>query len=135
MGFSFKNFNKKTGNVFDVDTDREYLRLSDLGNNFIFKVDGFFINPKSKFGVHAVVQADVPFPVNVSMPNGLTEVFESILKDEQAVKAVKEGSCFMKVKQYTSKKFGKVCFTAEFVDPCEPSKIDTDQVHDEKVPF
>lgn len=134
MGFSFKKFNKTT-DVFNVETNREYLRLSDLGNNFIFKVDGFFINPKSKFGKHAVVQADVPFPVNISIPNSLTETFENILKDSDAVNAVKNGECFMKVKQYTSKKFGRVCFTAEFIEPCEPSQIDGDAVHDEKVPF
>lgn len=134
MGFSFKKFNKN-GDVFDVDTDREYLRLSDLGNGFIFRVDGFFINPKSKFGKHAVVQADVPFPINISIPNGLTETFEGILKDKDAVNAIKNGECFMRVKQYTSKKFGRVCFTADFVEPCEPSKIDSDAVHDGNVPF
>lgn len=133
MAFSFKDFNRTT-DIFNVETDREYLRLSDLGNNFIFRIDGFFINPKSKFGAHAVVQCDVPFPINVSMPNSLTETFQEILKQPDAVQAIKDGDCFMKVKQYTSKKYGRVCFTADFIDPCEPSKIQGD-LDSEKVPF
>lgn len=132
--YSFKKFNKQDS-PFDVDTDREYVSLSELGNGFVFKIDGIFINPKSKFGAHAVVQANVPYPVNISMPNSLTDVFKEILNDNEAVKAIKEGTCFMKVKQYTSKKYNRVCFTADFVEPCEPSKYQNEEASTTNVPF
>lgn len=135
MAFSFSKYNSEFSNPFKVDTDRDYIKLSDLGNGFVFRVDGLFINNKGRYGSHAVVQADIPFPINVSMPNGLTDAFNELLKDGEAIEAIKNGECFMKVRQYTSKKYGKTCFTADFVKPQEVSKFDIDSKKEENVPF
>lgn len=127
--FSFSKYNSSFSNPFGVDTNRPYLKLSDLGNDFIFKVDGVFINSKSKYGSHAVIQSDINnSPVNISMPNGMTETFEELLKDSDAINAIKEGQCFMKVIGYDSRKYNRHCFTADFIEPCEVSTM-------ESVPF
>lgn len=133
MSYNFSRYNNEYSNPFGVDTERDYVSLKDLGNGFVFRVDGLFINQKSKYGSHAVVQASIPYPVNVSMPNSLTDMFTQLLGDEKAVEAIVGGECFMKVKQYTSKKYGRVCFTADFVKPQPTSEMK--QSTDEKVPF
>lgn len=135
MAFNFSKYNSEYSNPFGVDTDREYVKLSDLGDGFIFKVDGLFINNKGKYGSHAVLQANIPYPVNISMPNGMTDMFNEILKDNEAVEGIKAGTCFMKVKQYTSKKYGRVCFTADFVKPQKASEMLEQDSDTAQVPF
>lgn len=105
-------------NPFDVTTENPYINLSDLQDGQVIVIDGFFINPKGKYGKHPVAQIcnEKGEIYNLSLPKSLTNVFEQILDSDEMVQAVKDGQCKAKVVKYFSKRFEKWCYTINFVD-------------------
>lgn len=114
-GFSFaQTFN---GSTFDVDiTDFEYCKLAALYNadapNTVYKLDGAWVS-KSPLGESPVfICAEIGKLVN--MPMFMADSVKNILKNADAVDAIKGGKVGFKL--YTYESHGKTCYGVKYVD-------------------
>lgn len=113
MSFGTKR-SKGTVN-FNVDVSGfEFKSLKDLEVGSIYKIDGLYINTKSKFGSHpvAIVADD---KILVDLPKHLVEEVKDILSDAEDVADIKAGKCGFRVYEYTTDD-GLVCRSINWMD-------------------
>lgn len=129
MAFSFSGFNNNF-NRFKVEPDENatYYKPVELvdadGDDTTYNMVCCYINSKGKFGSHPVAGFTCENPASafaetiswLSLPQHLTETFEKILEDDNAVNAINNGECHFKLKKLHTKKYDKDFFTVEFVD-------------------
>ena len=94
VGFSFK----KIRDIFE-DTDT-------------VQVFGFFFTKSDNFGLQPIAICD-DFLLN--LPTHLRDTISEMLKDKETVKAIDNGECTLKFRQYDSK-YNKKCFAVEFIN-------------------
>ena len=118
--FSFsKKFN--TEKLFNIETeDFEYMSLEDLYRATssleeppVFVVRGVYINRKSLYDPAPVVVLDDTY---VNLPSHLLPACEEMLHDRLAVDAINEGKCGFRIEKYFQKRYGKECYSVEWVD-------------------
>lgn len=118
MSFA-KKYNKGKERIFDIDiSDFRYMSMEDVFKNFgsnIIKVDGLYINTKSDYGDHPVA-INVDDGLLIDLPQHMTEVVKEILKDSESISLIKKGAVGLSAQKYTSKKYKKTCYSAEWVD-------------------
>jgi hypothetical protein len=117
MSFAQK-YNK--GNViFDIDiTNFHFFKLEDIYASYgkgEVKVDGLYINKKSKFDPHPVA-INVEEKMLIDLPEHMTETVEEILKDGESISLIKRGCVGLRATKYIDKKYKKTCYSAEWVD-------------------
>lgn len=118
MSFANK-YNKGKERIFDIDiSDFQFMSLGEVFNNFgsiSIKVDGLYINTKSDYGNHPVA-INVDNGLLIDLPQHMTEVVNEILKDGESISLIKKGVVGIRAQKYTSKKYKKTCYSAEWVD-------------------
>ena len=116
MAFSFgKKYNVER--LFDIDTTGfEYRSLRELFNDNgpekVYPVNAIYINLK---GIEPapVVACDDYF---VNFPSHLVEIAREILKDDEAIEAIKENRVGFTIYQYHTKKYNRDCYSIRWVD-------------------
>lgn len=114
---NFTQFNKNQFKKIDWQIEtKEYCfkKLSEYGNNAIINVKGFFFM-KTNFGLQ-LIAIDEQNKTLVNLPCNKQETISNLLKDDNAINAIKNGECFIQVRSYHSKKYNKECFTFDFVE-------------------
>lgn len=100
MGLMNK-FNK--GNAFkDIDTSNmDYVSLADVYDEKnpekVFKIQGVYINPKSKLGASCVAIGE---DVQYNLPQHQVENIQQMLDDEEVINAIRNGHVGFKITPY-----------------------------------
>lgn len=115
MGFSDK-YNK--GSKFDVNTaEFEYKNLKELfeknGADCKYRLLGFYINNKSKFGAAPVAICEGFF---ANLPSHELDTVKEMLADPETVQDIKAGTCGFVIEPYKSKNFGTDCLGVRWCD-------------------
>ena len=115
--FNFSNVNKGTSKFdFQIPENTEFCKLSELqAVSTPIVVRGFYINKKGKFADHPV--AIVTYGENVKLvdlPSHMTDTITDLMADDDAVSEINAGHCGLKPTSYTSKKYNRQCYGADF---------------------
>ena len=125
---NFSNFNKNHYEKIDwkIDTKNfSFKKISDLYEEGIIKqvCRGFFFTKSKDFGIQPnAILSDCL----LNLPKHLTDVISEVLKDKEAVEAIKRGELTLVFRKYDSK-YKKDCYTVEFSN--------TEQIEDEVKTF
>ena len=107
----------KNKRAFDINIDGfEFKKLSDLEEDKIYPLLGFYINVKGKFGDHPVFISD---GILVDVPPHMTEDTKEMLKDPEMLEAIRAGRIGFHVYQYTSKTYKKECYAVALDDAAD----------------
>lgn len=106
------------GTKFDIDTAGfQYVSLKnlqdpeDLGK--VFRIRGFYINRKSRFGDSPVAILDDCF---VNLPAHLTADVADMLQDPDTVQDIKDGKCGFTIEEYDDKNYNRHCYSVRWCD-------------------
>lgn len=111
---NFTQFNKMNRIDWGVKTENlPFKKLSELANEKIevVKVRGFYLC-NTKFGKQANMITDSAV---VNVPKSLTDTIESILNDSEAINAIKNGECYIRIRKYHSITYNKDCYSFDFI--------------------
>lgn len=141
MAFSVNKFNKQR--LFNIDASKylpeecpwecaanpetgellPYAKLESLydfalameggAENYVFTIIGLYRGTKGNFGPSFNVATEYSY---VNFPAHMNQQCEELLQDAAAVNAIKRGRIGFKVRQYTQARYGRTCYTPEFVD-------------------
>lgn len=114
----FTSLNRNTNNkLFDVTIENpQYRKLSDFVGMKL-RVDGMYINTKSKFGdepIFIVFTGDSHYFVH--LPKSHLETIKTITSNSEMVAGVNNHECYIEVVSYHSKRFDKVCNDIVFIE-------------------
>ena len=105
-------------NVFGIDTTNyKYVGLKELFNtdpNAHYKVLGFFVNSKGKFGPEP--NAIIENKLIVNLPRHLLETVNELLDDDKYIEYIKQGHVAFSVYQYHSNKYNKDAYSVTWLD-------------------
>lgn len=105
-------------NVFGIDTTNyKYVGLKELFDtdpNAQYKVLGFFINSKGKFGPEP--NAIIENKLIVNLPRHLLETVNELLDDDKYIEYIKQGHVAFSVYQYHSNKYNKDAYSVTWLD-------------------
>lgn len=105
------------GSVFQCNTEGfEYFKLVELYDekkpDKVFKIQGLYINRKSKFGEAPVAILEDRF---ANLPVHMTEEVKDILKTEDDINDIKAGKVGFKIEPYQSEE-GNTCYGIRWTD-------------------
>lgn len=113
---SFANKFNKGQKIFDIDIkDFEFKKLSELKKGTKYKIDGLYLNTKSRFGTHPVAIIKDKKTL-VDFPPHMTETVNEILTDVTAIEDIKSGKVGFEIEEYVAKDYNKTCYGCNFVD-------------------
>lgn len=105
-------------NVFGIDTsDYKYVGLKELFDTdpeAQYKVLGFFVNSKGKFGSEPNAIIDNKLIVN--LPRHLLDTVNELLDDDKYIEYIKQGHVAFTVYQYHSNKYNKDAYSVTWLD-------------------
>ena len=105
-------------NVFGIDTsDYKYVGLKELFDTdpeAQYKVLGFFVNSKGKFG--AEPNAIINSKLIVNLPRHLLDIVNELLDDDKYIEYIKQGHVAFTVYQYHSNKYNKDAYSVTWLD-------------------
>ncbi len=116
-GFSFaKQFNKER--IFQIDTTGfEYISLSELyaeyGAEQVYILRAMYRNDMGLFDPSPVFVIDGHF---VNIPSHMMKTYEDIMQTPEAIEAINNEKVGFKIREYTAAKYGKLCYSVEFID-------------------
>lgn len=118
-GVKSMNFTKYNKNNFEkiewnVDTKNfVFKKIKDIYEETnIVQVFGFFFTKSENFGLqpNAILKDCL-----LNLPAHQKETISEMLKDKEAVDAIKRGECSLKFREYQSK-YNKICYEIEFIN-------------------
>lgn len=115
---SFGQKNQSSERLFDVDTkDYVFTSLGELYKEFgekkEYKLQGIYINSKSKFGPQPVAIIEGCL---VNLPPHMLEQVKTIINDPEQVEDINKGTAGFTIYSYKNKKFGNDCYSVNFID-------------------
>lgn len=123
---NFTQFNNNFEKIeWNVNTkDFTFKKLSDFYNQGItaIRVFGFFFVKSENYGLQPVA---ILKDCLLNLPTHKRDIISKMLKNPDAVNAIKNGECGLKLREYRSK-YNKICYDFDFVDVPETT---------EKIPF
>ena len=125
MDFTKFNKNNFTKIEWNVNTEGfTFKKLTDFYNNGVKKIQvfGFFFTKSEKFGLQPVA---ITKDCLVNLPTHLRDTISEMLKNEEAVNAIKHGECTLLIRQYNSK-YGKICYEVSFEDTIKDDNSKTE---------
>jgi len=114
LKMSFANkYNKNSVYNFKFDDSNEYTTLKELYDNNVgyLRLNGFYKNRHSKFGVNYVAVCDKWL---INLPKHMNDTVEKISKDVEAIADINDGKVGIKPYQYN--KENKACYSINFID-------------------
>lgn len=92
----------------------EFAENMDGGaENYVFPILGIYRGTKGNFGPSYNVATDYSY---VNFPAHMNEQCEELLNDGSAIAAIKKGRVGFRIRKYTQRRYGRDCYTPEFVD-------------------
>ena len=129
MDFTKLNKNNFEKIEWNVNTkDFTFKKLSDFYNQGItaIRVLGFFFVKSENYGLQPVA---ILKDCLLNLPTHKRDIISEMLKNPDAVNAIKNGECGLKLREYRSK-YNKICYDFEFINiPTETTETT------EKIPF
>ncbi len=124
---NFTKFNKNQFEKIDWGKNTEgfvFKKLGDFYSEGITKVKvcGFFFTKSERFGLQPCAILD---DCLLNLPTHQKDTISEILKDKEAVQAIKNGELSLKIREYNSK-YNKICYEIEFVNTNEKQGNSTD---------
>lgn len=118
MAFNFNELNKSS---FTINTkDFDYKSLADLfndnGKDAVYTVRALYINDKGKYGDSAVCATDRDGGYFINLPRHIIDTVKVILANKQAIDAINNSECCLKIRPYYSTKYKKDCYGVEFLN-------------------
>lgn len=117
---NFSKFNKNKFEKIDWGKDTKDLVFKKLGDFYSegitkVKVCGFFFTKTERFGLQpcAILEDCI-----LNLPTHQNDTISEILKDKEAVKAIKNGELSLKIREYNSK-YNKICYDVDYVNTDE----------------
>lgn len=111
-----QKYNKGNVNPFELDlkgyTFTSLKELYNADKSKVHSINGLYFT-RGKFGVHVVIVMN-DLKKLVDMPVNLTNLFNDIVRDDDAVKDIKGGKVGIKIRKYES--HNKECYTISFID-------------------
>lgn len=101
MGIADK-YNKNVVSFnFDIPKDFEFTTLKELyqenGKDYAYIIMAFFFNTKGRYGKQTVIATPKEL---VNAPNHLTEMFEELMNDSEAVQSINEARLGFTIYEY-----------------------------------
>lgn len=116
LGGLMSRFNNT--NIFGIDTSKyKYVNLKTLYEtdpNAKYKVIGFFINSKGKYG--AEPNAIIENNLIVNLPRHLLDTVNEILDSNEYIQYIKDGHVGFSIYQYHSNKYNKDAYSVTWLD-------------------
>lgn len=104
MGIANK-YNRGSKFTYKAPDSHKFESLVDLfnanGEDNVYTIKGFWINKKSKYGKHPVIVTPECY---IGLPKHLTDVFEEMMKDDDAIKAINNNELGFTIYPYTKGK-------------------------------
>ena len=111
----FTKFNKTKRIDWGISTEnlpfKKLENIFDEGIKFV-KIRGFYLQ-NGRFGKQANAITD---SCVLYVPAHMTETIEEILNDSEAVKAIKNGECWVSIYKYHSPNYNRDCYSFNFVE-------------------
>ena len=108
-------YNKKSSYTNEKD-NLPFVSAKDLfeqnGATAEYKINGLFINSKSKFGSHPVIASDT---FNISLTGSHTDNIMAMMSDEELTQYINEGKIYCKFYEFTSKTYGRTGIGVEYI--------------------
>lgn len=119
---NFGKYNKFKTIDWGMNTENfSYKKLSDYPENATMQIKGLFlIKDNLNGGNQAVAILKDSF---LNLPKHKVEVVTEIINDEDSVKAIKNGECYIKTYKYKSEKYNKECYDFNFLSADEVPEI------------
>lgn len=114
---NFNSFNKNTFEKIEwgVDTKNfKFKKLADIANAGVkvVTVYGFFFTKSENYGLQPIAIAK---DCLLNLPTHKKDIISDMLKNADAVNAIKRGECSLKLREYQSK-YNKTCYDFDFVN-------------------
>lgn len=113
MNFTQYNKNNFEKIEWNVKTDNfDFKKIADLFSEGIRKVQvfGFFFIKSDNYGLQPIAILE---DCLLNLPTNKRDIISEMLKDKEAVNAIKKGECGLTFRQYRSK-YNKNCFNVDF---------------------
>ena len=127
---NFTQFNKNTFEKIEWGVDTNgfvFKKIRDIygEETNIVQVFGFFFVKSENYGLQPVA---ILKDCLLNLPTHKRDIISEMLKNPDAVKAIKNGECSLTFRQYKSK-YNKICYDFDFIDT--PKTTETK----EEIPF
>lgn len=114
MDFTKVNKNQFEKIEWGVDTkDFVFKKIKDIYEETnVVQVFGFFFTKSENYGLqpNAILKDCL-----LNLPSHQKDTISELLKNKEAVEAIKRGECSLKFRQYQSK-YNKLCYEIEFIN-------------------
>ena len=129
---NFTQFNKNTFEKIEWGVDTNgfvFKKIKDIyEEKNVVQVFGFFFVKSENYGLQPVA---ILKDCLLNLPTHKRDIISEMLKNPDAVNAIKNGECGLKFRQYKSK-YNKVCYDFDFVNT---PKTETTETPTEVIPF
>lgn len=123
MDFTKINKNQFEKIEWGIDTkDFVFKKIKDIYEDTnIVQVFGFFFTKSKDYGLqpNAILKDCL-----LNLPTHQKDTISELLKNKEAVEAIKRGECSLKFRQYQSK-YNKVCYEIEFINTSKEETAET----------
>ena len=114
---NFTQFNKNTFEKIEWGVDTNgfvFKKIKDIygEETNIVQVFGFFFVKSENYGLQPVA---ILKDCLLNLPTHKRDIISEMLKNPDAVKAIKNGECSLTFRQYKSK-YNKICYDFDFID-------------------
>lgn len=120
MNFTQYNKNNFEKIEWAVKTDNfSFKKIGDLFNEGVRKVQvfGFFFIKSENYGLQPIA---ILKDCLLNLPTHKRDIISEMLKNSDAVNAIKNGECCLKFREYKSK-YNKICYDVDFGNYVEKS--------------
>lgn len=126
---NFTQFNKNTFEKIEWGVDTNgfvFKKIKDIYEDTnVVQVFGFFFVKSENYGLQPVA---ILKDCLLNLPTHKRDIISEMLKNPDAVNAIKNGECSLTFRQYKSK-YNKICYDFDFIDT--PKTTETK----EEIPF
>ena len=127
----FTQFNKNTFEKIEWGVDTNgfvFKKIKDIYEETnVIQVFGFFFVKSENYGLQPVA---ILKDCLLNLPTHKRDIISKMLKNPDAVNAIKNGECSLKLREYRSK-YNKTCYDFDFIDTPKTETTETT----EKIPF
>ena len=113
---NFTQFNKNTFEKIEWGVDTNgfvFKKIKDIYEETnVVQVFGFFFVKSENYGLQPVA---ILKDCLLNLPTHKREIISEMLKNPDAVNAIKNGECSLTFRQYKSK-YNKICYDFDFID-------------------
>ena len=112
----FTQFNKNTFEKIEWGVDTNgfvFKKIKDIYEETnVIQVFGFFFVKSENYGLQPVA---ILKDCLLNLPTHKRDIISKMLKNPDAVNAIKNGECSLKLREYKSK-YGKTCYDFDFIN-------------------